>query len=30
MAKKAAHFEDSLKELEQLVEKMEQGNLPLE
>jgi exodeoxyribonuclease VII small subunit len=30
MAKKAPHFEDSLTELEQLVERMEQGNLPLE
>jgi exodeoxyribonuclease VII small subunit len=30
MAKKALHFEDSLAELEQLVERMEQGNLPLE
>lgn len=30
MAKKAPNFEDSLAELEQLVERMEQGNLPLE
>lgn len=30
MAKKAPHFEESLAELEQLVERMEQGNLPLE
>lgn len=30
MAKKAPTFEDSLAELEQLVERMEQGNLPLE
>lgn len=30
MAKKALNFEDALTELEQLVERMEQGNLPLE
>ncbi|WP_045226362.1 exodeoxyribonuclease VII small subunit [Methyloterricola oryzae] len=30
MVKKAFQFEDSLAELEQLVERMEQGNLPLE
>lgn len=30
MAKKPLHFEESLAELEQLVERMEQGNLPLE
>ncbi len=30
MVKKAFHFEESLAELEQLVERMEQGNLPLE
>ena len=30
MAKKAAQFEDHLTELEQLVERMEQGNLPLD
>jgi len=30
MVKKAVRFEDSLAELEQLVERMEQGNLPLE
>lgn len=30
MAKKAPQFEESLAELEQLVERMEQGNLPLE
>jgi exodeoxyribonuclease VII small subunit len=30
MVKKAVRFEDSLSELEQLVERMEQGNLPLE
>jgi exodeoxyribonuclease VII small subunit len=30
MAKKALHFEESLAELEQLVERMEQGNLSLE
>lgn len=30
MVKKAVRFEDSLTELEQLVERMEQGNLPLE
>lgn len=30
MVKKAATFEDSLAELEQLVERMEQGNLALE
>jgi len=30
MAKKALNFEESLAELEQLVERMEQGNLPLE
>ncbi len=30
MAKKAPHFEESLAELEQLVERMEQGHLPLE
>lgn len=30
MAKKTLHFEESLAELEQLVERMEQGNLPLE
>ena len=30
MAKKAPPFEDSLLELEQLVERMEQGQLPLE
>ncbi|QFY41551.1 exodeoxyribonuclease VII small subunit [Candidatus Methylospira mobilis] len=30
MAKKTLHFEDSLHELEQLVERMEQGQLSLE
>ena len=30
MAKKPPHFEDSLTELEQLVDRMEQGNLGLE
>lgn len=30
MAKKALNFEESLAELEQLVERMEQGQLPLE
>jgi exodeoxyribonuclease VII small subunit len=30
MAKKALQFEESLAELEHLVERMEQGNLPLE
>jgi exodeoxyribonuclease VII small subunit len=30
MARKSIHFEESLAELEQLVERMEQGNLPLE
>ena len=30
MARKTIHFEESLAELEQLVERMEQGNLPLE
>ncbi len=30
MVKKAFHFEESLAELEQLVERMEQGNLALE
>ena len=30
MAKKAPHFEESLTELEQLVERMDQGHLPLE
>ena len=30
MVKKAVRFEDSLAELEQLVERMEQGKLPLE
>ncbi len=30
MVKKAVRFEESLAELEQLVERMEQGNLPLE
>jgi exodeoxyribonuclease VII small subunit len=30
MVKKTVRFEDSLTELEQLVERMEQGNLPLE
>lgn len=30
MARKPLHFEESLAELEQLVERMEQGNLPLE
>jgi exodeoxyribonuclease VII small subunit len=30
MAKKAPSFEESLAELEQLVERMEQGQLPLE
>ena len=30
MARKAPHFEESLTELEQLVERMEQGNLSLE
>lgn len=30
MVKKAVRFEDSLAELEQLVERMEQGSLPLE
>jgi exodeoxyribonuclease VII small subunit len=30
MAKKPPHFEESLNELEQLIERMEQGNLPLE
>ena len=30
MVKKAVRLEDSLAELEQLVERMEQGNLPLE
>jgi exodeoxyribonuclease VII small subunit len=30
MARKSPHFEESLAELEQLVERMEQGNLPLE
>ena len=30
MAKKPAQFEESLTELEQLVDRMEQGNLPLE
>ena len=30
MVKKAFQFEESLAELEQLVERMEQGNLPLE
>jgi exodeoxyribonuclease VII small subunit len=30
MVKKTVRFEDSLAELEQLVERMEQGNLPLE
>ncbi len=30
MVKKSFHFEESLAELEQLVERMEQGNLPLE
>jgi exodeoxyribonuclease VII small subunit len=30
MAKKLPPFEESLAELEQLVERMEQGNLPLE
>lgn len=30
MAKKNVRFEDSLAELEQLVDRMEQGNLPLE
>lgn len=30
MAKKSPPFEESLSELEQLIEKMEQGNLPLD
>jgi len=30
MVKKAVRFEESLAELEQLVERMEQGNIPLE
>ena len=30
MAKKTPNFEDALGELEQLVERMEQGNLPLD
>ncbi|QSA97335.1 exodeoxyribonuclease VII small subunit [Methylococcus sp. EFPC2] len=30
MVKKVPRFEESLAELEQLVERMEQGNLPLE
>jgi exodeoxyribonuclease VII small subunit len=30
MAKKLPPFEESLSELEQLIERMEQGNLPLE
>jgi exodeoxyribonuclease VII small subunit len=30
MARKSIHFEESLAELERLVERMEQGNLPLE
>lgn len=30
MGKKSPHFEDSLTELEQLVDRMEQGNLGLE
>ncbi len=30
MVKKAVRFEESLAELEQLVDRMEQGNLPLE
>ena len=30
MARKPPHFEESLAELEQLVERMEQGNLPLD
>ncbi len=30
MAKKSLPFEESLTELEQLIERMEQGNLPLE
>lgn len=30
MAKKPPHFEEHLAELEQLVERMEEGNLPLE
>ncbi len=30
MVKKSFQFEESLSELEQLVERMEQGNLPLE
>ncbi|MFM2005379.1 MAG: hypothetical protein RLZZ09_1034 [Pseudomonadota bacterium] len=30
MAKKSLPFEESLSELEQLIERMEQGNLPLE
>lgn len=30
MAKKVPNFEESLAELEQLVERMEQGNLPLD
>ncbi|MCF7968813.1 MAG: exodeoxyribonuclease VII small subunit [Methylococcaceae bacterium] len=30
MAKKPPPFEESLSELEQLIERMEQGNLPLE
>ncbi|SMF95964.1 Exodeoxyribonuclease VII small subunit [Methylomagnum ishizawai] len=30
MAKKAPNFEESLAELEQLVDRMEQGDLPLE
>lgn len=30
MVKKALRFEESLAELERLVERMEQGNLPLE
>jgi exodeoxyribonuclease VII small subunit len=30
MARKSIHFEEYLTELERLVERMEQGNLPLE
>lgn len=30
MARKSTHFEESIAELEQLVERMEQGNIPLE
>lgn len=30
MARKSTHFEESLAELEHLVERMEQGNLPLD